>query len=313
MSLATREAPALDSLEILLVALLLDRMFGEPGTLWSRIPHPVVLMGKVIGRTDDRLNSGEHRKLKGGAAAAGFVILALASGWLISALPDFGVAEVLVAFSLLAHKSLMEHVGRVSEGLEVSLEHARMQLAHIVGRDVDSLNRSGVARAAIESAAENFSDGVVAPVFWYCVLGLPGLLMYKFVNTADSMIGYRTERYREFGWAAARLDDILNYIPARLSGLLIALACLSGRAVRVMFRDAPLHRSPNAGWPEAALASVIDVALAGPRNYGGVSHDDPFINPHGSKNPGAADIDNALVVLNRCWLILFVILLVLIL
>jgi len=171
----------------------------------------------------------------------------------------------------------------------------------IVGRDTATLDQSGVARSAIESAAENFSDGVLAPAFWFLLLGLPGIMVYKIVNTADSMIGYRNDRYREFGWAAARFDDLLNWIPARLSGLLICAVSRTPRAFAIMRRDAPLHRSPNAGWPEAATAAAIGVAISGPRVYDGAMTDDPFVNPDGRRYLNARDIDAATALLWRVW------------
>src|SRR6185437_13596178 len=175
-------------------------------------------------------------------------------------------------------------------------------VAMIVGRDPESLDDSGVSRAAIESCAENFSDGVVAPVFWLALLGLPGLFVYKAINTADSMIGHRTPRHRDFGWAAARLDDLFNRVPARLAGMLVALAApvVGGSmltAVTIMWRDARKHRSPNAGWPESAMAGALGVALAGPRRYGESIVDDPFLNAAGRTNAVPDDIGRALKIL----------------
>ena len=162
-----------------------------------------------------------------------------------------------------------------------------------------------IARSAIESAAENLSDGVVAPAFWYLVLGLPGLLLYKITNTADSMIGYRTPRHEAFGWAAARLDDVLNWIPARLTALLIALPHGVLRDWPAIARDARRHRSPNAGWPEAAMARALDIALAGPRSYDGRLTDFPWVHPEGNRNPGPERIDAAVAVLWRAWRLIF--------
>jgi adenosylcobinamide-phosphate synthase len=171
----------------------------------------------------------------------------------------------------------------------------------IVGRDVAALDESAVSRAAIESAAENFSDGVVAPVFWFLLAGLPGIVAYKLVNTADSMIGYRNEKYLEFGWAAARLDDVMNYFPARISAGLIAFATGSAEAIKVVRADARQHRSPNAGWPEAAMAGALGVALSGPRVYAGQLTDDSFVNKAGRTDLGAADIARAVRVLWQAW------------
>jgi adenosylcobinamide-phosphate synthase len=209
----------------------------------------------------------------------------------------------LIASVFIAQQSLYWHVARVraafaSEGLA----GAREAVAMIVGRDPESLDDSGVARAAIESCAENFSDGVVAPVFWLALLGLPGLFAYKAINTADSMIGHRTPRHRDFGWAAARLDDLLNLVPARLAGVLVALvAPVAGgsmiAAVKIMWRDARKHRSPNAGWPESAMAGALGVALAGPRRYGETVVDDLFLNAEGRANAAPDDIGRALKIL----------------
>src|SRR5690554_4671448 len=198
--------------------------------------------------------------------------------------------------SLVAQKSLYDHVAAVARGLEQGgLEGGRKAVSLIVGRDPESLDQAGVARAAIESLSENFSDAVVAPVFWAALFGLPGLLAYKAVNTADSMIGHRTPRHAAFGWAAARLDDAVNLIPARLAGLRIAGAALllpgarAGNALRAMGRDAPRHRSPNAGWQEAAMGGALGLALAGPRRYGGQVVEDAWMGAGGRTDAGPAD------------------------
>jgi len=208
---------------------------------------------------------------------------------------------VLLAGALLAQRSLVDHVQAVGDGLRLSLASGRDAVALIVGRDVRGMDQPAVVRAAIESAAENFSDGVVAPLFWFALLGLPGLMVYKIVNTADSMIGYKTPRHAEFGWAAARLDDVLNWAPARLSALLIAAAHLRFDIAAVVRRDAPLHRSPNAGWPEAAMAAYLDLSLAGPRSYDGTVRDFPWVNPQGRRSGDARDIDAAVRALWRAW------------
>ena len=286
---------------MLALALILDSLFGEPDRVWSRVPHPAVLMGRAVAWLDRSLNTGHGRRARGVVA-----VLALGAGaWLagrVLAWDGFGgVFEVLGAAILLAHRSLIDHVRAVAEGLRTSLSEGRKAVALIVGRDPEALDRHGVARAAIESAGENFSDGVVAPAFWFVIAGLPGMLLYKTINTADSMIGHRTDRYLEFGWAAARLDDLLNWAPARISGLLICIAGAGRGAFDVMIRDAPLHRSPNAGWPEAALAASIGVAVAGPRVYDGVPTHDPFVNPEDTPDAEAADIDAACALLWRTW------------
>ena len=287
------------SAALLIPALLLDGVMGEPKWLWSRVAHPAVLMGRLIGWCDTRFNDGT--RARGALVLAALVLAAGLAGWLIAALPLGWLWSMLLAAILLAQRSLVTHVRAVADGLRYGVNPGRRAVAMIVGRDTSALDESGVARAAIESAAENFSDGVVAPAFWFLVAGLPGILIYKLVNTADSMIGYRTPRHEAFGWAAARLDDVLNYIPARLTAGLIALAFWSARAVDVTLQDARLHRSPNAGWPEAAMAGVLDVALSGPRSYHGEMREFPFVNAGGEREIGVAEIEAAIAVLWRVW------------
>lgn len=285
---------------LLLGAMALDAVMGEPRWLWSRVPHPAVLMGRLIGWADMRFNTGPRwhngvlvvMGLVAGAALIGVVIEALPLGWLWS---------LVGGAILLAQRSLVQHVQAVADGLRYGVGEGRRAVAMIVGRDTREMDEPAVARAAIESAAENFSDGVIAPAFWYLVGGLPGILVYKIVNTADSMIGYRTPRHEDFGWAAARLDDVLNWVPARITAALIALAFWSGRAVDVVRQDAGLHRSPNAGWPEAAMAGVLDVALSGPRSYHGQSRDFPWVNGSGERQIGVTEIERAISVLWRVW------------
>jgi adenosylcobinamide-phosphate synthase len=288
-------------LDMLIVALVLDALIGDPDVLWRRVPHPAALMGRAVSELDRGLNRGAHRQAKGVLALLILAAGALLTGWVITALPDHGVLETLLAAILLAQNSLARHVALVARALERGLDEGRRAVAMIVGRDPAALDESGVARSAIESAAENFSDGVVAPAFWFLVGGLPGMILYKAVNTADSMIGYRTPRHGEFGWASARFDDLLNLFPARLSGLLICAAHLSPRAFSIMWRDAPLHRSPNAGWPEAAAAAVAGVAISGPRSYDGVRIDYPFVNAEGRRDLGPGDIDRAVRINWRSW------------
>lgn len=225
---------------------------------------------------------------------------ALVLGALLSLLGP--VIEVLIAAILLAQKSLVQHVQAVADALRLSVADGRMMVARIVSRDTREMDREEVARAAIESAAENLSDGVVAPAFWFLIGGLPGIIAYKIVNTADSMIGYRTEKYEEFGWAAARLDDILNWIPARLTALLIALSSKRFGGWGAVRDDARLHRSPNAGWPEAAMARVLGIALSGPRSYDGERREMPFVNEDGVHEIGPDEIDAAIAILWRSWL-----------
>ena len=279
--------------------MVLDALLGEPDWLWKRLPHPAVLAGRLIGWADGRFNAGRHRKWRGAMLVLALVVVGGVIGTALSALGP--LVEVIGAAILLAQKSLVTHVRTVAEGLRMSLPQGRRAVSMIVSRDTTDMPAEGVARSAIESAAENLSDGVVAPAFWFLVAGLPGILIYKFINTADSMIGYRTPRYVDFGWAAARLDDLLNLVPARLTALIIAL--LSGRMGdwRDIRADAVRHRSPNAGWPEAAMARVLGVALAGPRAYDGVMQPFPWVHPAGRKEIGPADIDAAIGQLWRVW------------
>ncbi len=293
-------------LQILLVAIIIDYVFGDPPEVWRRYPHPAVLMGQVIQFLDERLNSGGLRFAKGIFVVGLLVLVGGALGWIIRKIPDFGILELIVASVLLAHNSLIKHVQNVSQGLGESLESGRQQVSYIVGRSTAHMDASDVSRAAVESAAENFSDGVVAPIFWFLVLGLPGLIIYKLVNTADSMIGHHTEKYAQFGKAAARLDDVMNFVPARLTGGLFCLIYRSKEAFDIMISDADLHRSINAGWPEAAMAAVLGVALSGPRSYDGQTmSQDSFLNPQGRREMDAKDIDEAVIVLNRAWLGIF--------
>jgi adenosylcobinamide-phosphate synthase len=285
---------------ILILAMLLDAAFGEPRVLWDRVPHPAVLMGRLVGWCDRRFNRGEDRKASGIVVTLGLLVTGLVTGSLIHILPDFGLLEILTVAILLAQKSLVDHVRAVATALRRSVAEGRRAVAMIVGRDTAEMTGPDIARAAIESAAENLSDGVVAPIFWYLILGLPGLVAYKLINTADSMIGHMTPRYREFGWAAARLDDLLNLIPARLTALLIALTHGWVDPTPIL-RDAPKHRSPNAGWPESALAPVLNVALSGPRSYNGVRKHYDWVWPEGRRDPGPDDIDAAANALWRVW------------
>lgn len=285
---------------LLLPAMLLDAALGEPKALWSRLPHPAVLMGRAVALADHRLNQGRARKAKGVVALAALGLGALALGWLIHLIPDGGLLEIITVAILLAQRSLIDHVQAVARGLRMSLAEGRRAVAMIVGRDTAAMDEAAVARAAIESAAENLSDGVIAPAFWFLIAGLPGLMLYKITNTADSMIGHRTPRHEEFGWAAARLDDLLNLIPARLTALLLALTH-GWTDPRPILRDAPLHRSPNAGWPEAAMAVILNTALSGPRAYHGEMRDYPWVWPEGRRDPGPDQIDAAVSALWRAW------------
>jgi len=296
-------------LSAILLALVIDALLGDPGWLWDRFPHPAALMGRLVAWLEGRLNHGRDRRAKGVLALLVLILLTGLTAHAITLLPAGDLLATLAMGVLLAQKSLAQHVGAVAKALTSGgLSAGRRAVARIVGRDVETLDEAGVARAAIESAAENFSDGVVAPLFWGLLFGLPGMAIYKAVNTSDSMIGYRNARYRDFGWAAARLDDVLNWVPARLSGALICLAHLSARAWRVMLRDARLHRSPNAGWPEAALAGVLGVALSGPRVYDGRLVDEPFVNAQGRRDAGKDDIRQAVGAIWRSWAVMVLLL-----
>ncbi|MCZ4092966.1 adenosylcobinamide-phosphate synthase CbiB [Sinorhizobium psoraleae] len=298
---------------ILIVALIIDRLVGDPEWLWSRVTHPVVFFGKAIGVFDRALNRGSAGagalKMRGLATILLLLMASIVVGVVLNRL--FGelgaigfLLEAFLVAVFLAQKSLGEHVMRVAEGLRRDgLEGGRTAVSMIVGRDPKTLDEPGVCRAAIESLAENFSDGVVAPALWYAVAGLPGLFAYKMLNTADSMIGHKSPKYLHFGWASARLDDLANWPAARLSILLVAAGARLYRsieaarnAISVALRDHGLHRSPNSGWPEAAMAGALDIQLAGPRTYGGVRVDEPMINEPGRSVAIPEDIDAAVSV-----------------
>jgi adenosylcobinamide-phosphate synthase len=301
----------------LLLALAFDAVFGDPEALNRRQLHPVQLVGRVIAWADARFNlesdTPGRRRNRGAWTTLGLLAGALILGYVVQAflldLPLGWLWLAIVMSTLIAQKSLYDHVAAVASGLETGgLGGGRLAVSRIVGRDPEALDQAGVSRAAIESLAENFSDGVVAPVFWAALLGLPGLLAYKVINTADSMIGHKTPRHLEFGWAAARLDDLLNLIPARLSGAIVCLAAwlLPGTdpraAWRAMRRDAGHHRSPNAGWPETAFAGALGLAVAGPRVYHGELVADHWMNDGGRPHAAAPDIRMALRLFVRaCW------------
>jgi len=283
----------------LVIAMLLDAVFGEPRMLWDRLPHPAVLMGRLVALLDRKLNTGHERKSRGVLALS---LLCFSAAVIGSLLSQFGwVTEIIVAAILLAQKSLVDHVRAVATGLRTSINEGRIAVSMIVSRDTKGMDEAQVARSAIESAAENFSDGVIAPAFWFLVGGLPAMLVCKFVNTADSMIGYKTEQYQEFGWASARFDDLLNWIPARLSMLLILIFAQQPSSVRAIISDAKRHKSPNAGWPEAAMSRAINVALAGPRSYDGQLQQLPWVNETGRQTITADDVDAAIRILWRAW------------
>jgi adenosylcobinamide-phosphate synthase len=290
---------------LLLAALALEPFVGEA---FAKLPHPVRLIGGIVGLLDRKLNredrSEADRRGRGILLVLFVCLLAATAGAAVTSLSrhvPFGwLPELALMISLLAQRSLFRHVRRVGEALrDRGLEAGRAEVAHIVGRDVRELDDHGVARAAIESCAENFSDAVVAPAFWYVLFGLPGMLVYKAINTMDSMIGYRSKRYLAFGWAAARLDDAVNLVPARLAALYLAVAALAvpdanpARGLRTMIEDAGKHRSPNAGWPEAAMAGALGLSLAGPRRYPGVVMNDAWIG-NGTALATARDVMRAL-------------------
>jgi adenosylcobinamide-phosphate synthase len=295
---------------ILLIALLLDAIIGEPRWLWSRISHPAVIMGNIVGWLDRSYNTRPGKKARGIGVVALLVTGAAIIGIFFSSLPDSDIFSTIFLTILLAQKSLAQHVSAVARALRVSIDGGRDAVALIVGRDTGAMDQTAIARSAIESAAENLSDGVVAPVFWFLLLGLPGLLIYKIVNTADSMIGYLNNKYRDFGWAAARLDDLLNWIPARITAILLLAAGLALGKWKYVLRDAPLHRSPNAGWPEAAMAILLNVSLSGPRSYDGTTRDFPYVFPEGRDTVGPDDIDAAVIALWKVWAIAIVVFLV---
>jgi adenosylcobinamide-phosphate synthase len=298
----------------MLVAMALDALLGWPGALFARVGHPVTWMGGLIDALDARWNRSSHppamRHLAGIAAALVVIALAAGTGWLVQwAMPSgwSGILLIgLLAWPLVALRSLHDHVTAVRDPLAAgNIEAARQAVSMIVGRDPDRLEQAGIARAAIESLAENTSDGVVAPLFWGALLGLPGIAGYKAINTLDSMIGHRNERHEAFGWAAARIDDIANFIPARLTGFIFAFAGdleNMSRAISCMLRDGRRHRSPNAGWPEAAMAGSLGVRLCGPRVYDGKLANEPWLNGIG-RDPESGDISRALEIYIRAMLI----------
>ena len=302
---------------ILVLAIILDAVFGDPDRIWKRIPHPVVIIGAVISRFESWWNrtefSGFKRKALGYLSCVLLVLLTAMAGLLIQKIlpenPAGIIIEAILIAILIAFKSLSQHAIRVMEPLLLGdLPAARKAVSMIVGRDPEMLDENGVARATVETIAENYSDGVVAPIFWALLFGLPGILVYKAINTADSMIGHLSNRYRDFGEASARLDDVLNYIPARLSAFQLCCAAgLLGHSTNSIWKmvreDALKHPSPNAGWPEAAMAAALDLALAGPRQYTGYRVNALWMNEQGNQDAGGRDINKALTVMKLAALI----------
>ncbi len=308
-----------DTALILVLALAIDAVVGDPAWVYRRIPHPVVVMGSMIGWADRTLNKDWYRAAIRRRLGVAAVVAILALAWILGAaihavlnlLPFAEILEAVIASALLAQNSLYRHVAAVERGfVGARLAPAQAAVRRIVGRDPASLDAPGTCRAAIESLAENFSDGVVAPAFWFLLFGLPGLFAYKALNTADSMIGHRTRKHLDFGWAAARLDDLANLIPARLSALLLTLAAglESGASAKsatiAALRDAGHHRSVNAGWPEAAMAGALDLKLAGPRYYGSQLVDDAWMGC-GRENATPDDIRGALGLYVKACVVLF--------
>jgi adenosylcobinamide-phosphate synthase len=298
---------------VALTALALDAALGWPGALYRRVGHPVGLFARIIDGCEARWNRANYDFAKRRALGVlTLLILLLVAGGLglglqhllLATLGGWGwIGVAILAWPALAQRSLFDHVRAVGERIDAGdLPGARDAVAMIVGRDTAALDESGVSRAAIESLAESFCDGVAAPLFWLLLLGLPGVWAYKAVNTADSLIGHREARWRAFGWAAARLDDLANWIPARLAGVLICVA--GGGGWRILRRDARKHASPNAGWPEAAMAGALGLRLAGPIAYDGVMHEKSWIGD-GAKDARGRDIDRALAVYWRACLLLW--------
>ncbi len=261
----------------LLLGWVLDFVFGDP----ARLPHPIVWFGKMISFGEHRLNKGSHRMAKGAMMAICLILLVFFAVWglkrLVPNMVLWLILDTLIVFYCLAATTLIREVREVFLALDRSLDEGRQQVARIVGRDTSQLSAQEVRTAALETLAENLSDGVIAPLFWFALLGTPGMLAYKMVNTLDSMIGYRTERYKDFGCWAAHIDDVANYIPARLTALLMVIA--SGRLslLKFVWKNGRKHASPNSGYPEAALAGILNCRFGGPHIYFGELFDKPYI------------------------------------
>ncbi|NUR13361.1 MAG: cobalamin biosynthesis protein CobD [Bradyrhizobium sp.] len=295
------------------VAMVVDALLGWPSWLFARIGHPVTWLGRLIGAVDATWNRAADppalRRAAGIAGALLVIAFSVVVGWVLQVLLSSGWIQIalvgILAWPLVALRSLHDHVVAVASPLRAGdIAAAREAVSRIVGRDPSALDEAGIARAAIESLAENASDGIVAPVFWGALFGLPGILGYKAINTLDSMIGHHNQRHEAFGWAAARIDDVANFIPARLTGFLfVLLAPRRSEALSCMTRDARRHRSPNAGWPEAAMAGALGVRLSGPRIYHGRITNEPWLN-EGAHDPRAADIGQALAIYRRAMLLL---------
>ena len=281
----------------LLLGYLLDLIFGDP----ERLPHPIVWFGKLISWGEHRLNRGRHRMAKGAVMSVAYILLMFFVLWgLIRLVPNailWCVLNTIIIFYCLAGTTLIREVRNVFLALDESLEAGRKQVARIVGRDTSELTAQEVRTAALETLAENLSDGVIAPLFWLALLGVPGMVAYKMVNTLDSMIGYRTERYKDFGCWAARIDDVCNYIPARLTAVLMVIASGKPSLLKFVWRNGRKHASPNSGYPEAALAGALDCRFGGPHYYFGELFDKPFIGEN-ERDLTTADMHKA-VRINR--------------
>ena len=302
----------------MLIALCIDRLFGWPDFLFRRFSHPVVGIGLLISFFERNLNKtgwSSSQRMATGLLTLFFLMTGLTFlGFLIVlAIPDGPLGILVTSFLVwpfIAAKSLADHVKAVAEPLKTNdLPSARQAVSMIVGRNSDNLDSNDIARAALESLAENTSDGVTAPLFWGVLFGFLGVLIYKLVNTADSMIGYKSERYRDFGWASARFDDLINYIPARLTSFIYAIISRNTlKVLRITLRDASQHRSPNAGWPETSVAASIGVKLSGPRIYDGIKTNDPWLNSDG-RNPTGHDLFSGLRLFDYfLWAITFLLL-----
>lgn len=292
----------------LLIGWLLDLLLGDP----SWLPHPVVGFGKMISFGEKRLNKGSHRMLKGALMAIFLIGFVFAITWFICypLISYFKLFTSILIFFCLAGTTLIREVREVFRAVDRSLEEGRKQVARIVGRDTSELSAQEIRTAALETLAENLSDGVIAPLFWLAVGGVPAMMTYKMVNTLDSMIGYRTERYKDFGCWAARIDDIANYIPARLTALLMVLAAGKPQLVGFVWRNGRKHASPNSGYPEAALAGVLDCRFGGPHYYFGELFDKPYIGEN-ARELTTADMQKA-VRINRIAEILAIVIIIVI-
>ena len=261
----------------LLLGWLLDFIFGDP----SRLPHPIVWFGKMISWGEHRLNKGSHRMIKGVVMAIVLILMVFFVIWelkrLVPNMVLWLILDTIIIFYCLAGTTLIREVREVFLALDRSLDEGRKQVARIVGRDTSQLSAQEVRTAALETLAENLSDGVIAPLFWFALLGTPGMLAYKMVNTLDSMIGYRTERYKDFGCWAAHIDDVANYIPARLTALLMVIASGKLSLLKFVWKNGRKHASPNSGYPEAALAGALNCRFGGPHYYFGELFDKPYI------------------------------------